>query len=122
MSWSIIEDIVVKKTRKDHSCEHCGRTIPKGSPNIRHWKGNMDGELQSSYACHWCDEHGEIFVENFSWELLDFGSCVESFFEDVLQGDYRYYKSEGDYFVFRDYHEEAEDVRICCPIIEKEVK
>ena len=119
MSWVIISETRVKRTRKEHQCEYCHRTIPKGSPNIYHWVGKMDGELQSSYACHWCDEHSDIFVDGFDSEIQELGASLEAYFEDELPGVFHFNKSDGDYFVFDDWNEEQEDIRFYCPIIQE---
>jgi len=121
MSGGWIENTVVKKTRKEHQCAYCSRTIPKGSPNIPHWKYSMDGEIQNSYACHWCDEHSEHLNDGCD-EIADFADCVDEYFYGQLPAHYGFYKTDGDYLVFRDNDEDKEDVRIFAPIIQKEVK
>lgn len=84
MGWDFCETKAVKKTRKDHLCEFCGRTILKGSPNIFNWSGKFDGKMVNSYACHWCMEHEDRLVDGE--EILDFWDCLwEDIFYDKRQ-------------------------------------
>ena len=62
----------IKKSRKDHKCEFCGRKIPKGS-SCKYEAGVYEGDFQSYYLCNRC-------VEAFSeWDidLSDGFSCGE---------------------------------------------
>lgn len=47
-------DYNLVKTRKDHSCVYCGRTIPKGTKAFN-CKGLFEGDWQNWYACQFCD-------------------------------------------------------------------
>lgn len=115
MSWAFCDSIVVKKTKKPHTCEFCGRVIPSGSLSIYHWKGLWDGEFQNSYACYWCNENKDRFVDYFDYEIIDFWDCLR---EDVFYDEFRKYrecdcidergfagnieaKFEGDYLIFK---------------------
>lgn len=64
MSWEFFDSRIVKRTRKDHKCIYCGRTIPKGSKDVFNWGGKCDGDMQNSYACHWCNEHSQDLCDD----------------------------------------------------------
>lgn len=119
MGWEFCETIHVRKTRKPHRCAFCGRIIPVGTPNILHWKGKFDGDFQSSYACHWCEDNQNHLVDDWDNEILDFGDCLR---EDIFQneidiiGESVYFESDGDYFVFKTYEGDKEVLRVKCPI------
>ena len=50
----------IKKTRRDHTCDHCGLMIPKGF-GCSYWAGKYDGDFQSVYEHHECaHEYREI--------------------------------------------------------------
>ena len=73
------------KTRKEHSCVYCGRTIPKGT-KARNYSGMWDGYWQNWYCCGFCEkyiepeyaESGEVISGEEFHEWLndsDHGSC-----------------------------------------------
>lgn len=119
MSWQFYDSTHVNKTRRNHTCEFCGRVIPSGTANILHWKGMWEGEFQNSYACNWCEDNQKHLVDDWDNEILDFGECLREdiFFSelDALE-DNTYYESEGDYFTFKSYETDKELLRIRCPI------
>ncbi len=119
MSWSFIDDKVIKKTRKDHRCEYCQRTIPKGSPNIYHWKGTMDNEMQSSYACHWCEKNSYDLVDQ-DGIIANFAERLVDIFDDELGGGFYFGGFDGDYAIFNDKINDKEIARIYCPVIKEE--
>ena len=51
----LYESKAVKKTRKAHICEICGRKIPKGF-SARVHKGMYDGEFFRYYTCNTCTQ------------------------------------------------------------------
>ena len=131
MGWAFCEVKHIKKTRKSHKCEFCGRTIPAGSPNIYNWAGLYEGDFQNSYACNWCEDHKSRLVDTWDNEILDFWDCLkEDIFWEELE-PYRdkygsitvYGKADGDYFVFYSYDTDKEVWRVKCPVIrESEVE
>ena len=117
MGWAFCEVKHVKKTRKSHKCEFCGRTIPAGSPNIYNWAGLYEGDFQNSYACHWCEDH-ESHLVDWDNEILDFWDCLKEdiFWKELEPYGSVYGKADGDYFVF--YSDTDKEVwRVKCPII-----
>ena len=86
MSWDFCNTKTVKKTKKDHHCEFCGRVIPKGSQNIFNWSGKFDGEMVNSYACHWCDSNEDRLLDDYDNTIKDFWDCMhDDFFYDKIQ-------------------------------------
>jgi len=86
MGWDFCNTKTVKKTKKDHHCEFCGRVIPKGSQNIFNWSGKWDGELVNSYACHWCIANEDRLLDNWDNTIKDFWDCMhDDFFYDKFQ-------------------------------------
>ena len=119
MSYSYISDTIIKNTCKDHSCSYCGRTIPKGSPDIRFWKFEIDGEIENDYDCHWCSEYFRPTSDESTFE----DDIVKMFeLNKTIPGNCWYAGSEGDYFIFKDRETDKEVKRVYCPIINKEVK
>jgi hypothetical protein len=121
MSCVYIDDKLIAKTQKDHQCSYCGRTIPKGSPNVRLWKFNVDGEIKNDYDCHWCNDNSKDFS---LWkEEFDFTQDIVEIFEkkNIIPGNCYFGGSDGDYFIFKDRETDKEVKRVHCPII-SEVK
>ena len=120
--WSPIVTLVIEKTQKDHNCEYCKRTIPKGSPDVSFWKEKCDNEIQSSYACHWCDKHSMSLVDNEG--MIDFVERIIDMFEEnkTIPGNCYFGGADGDYFIFKDRETDKEVKRVYCPIIKKEVE
>lgn len=94
MSWEFCNQKTVKKTKKDHHCEFCGRVIPKGSQNIFNWSGKFDGELVNSYACHWCMDNEYKLVDGE--EILDFWDCL---YEDIFYDKIKELRESGNSIV-----------------------
>jgi len=42
------------KTRKEHSCVYCGRTIPVGTKSLN-FRGRWEDSWQNWYACGFCE-------------------------------------------------------------------
>ena len=119
MSCRLIESSIIKKTCKEHSCEYCGRTIPKGSQDIKFCKFNIDGEIENDYVCHWCRENFIPYSEEWNFS----GDIVEMFEEnDTIPGGLYFGGADGDYFIFKDRETDKEVKRVYCPIIKEEVK
>ncbi len=108
----------IKKIRKPHFCEFCGRNIPKGTPNVLHWSGKYEGEFQNSYACHWCEDHERGLVDKWDDVILEFSDCLieDIFCEELEPFGKVYYENDGDYFVFKSRETDKEVKRIKCPI------
>lgn len=51
----LYESIDIRKTRKKHTCEICGRKIPKGFSARLH-KGKYDGDFFRYYSCNTCTQ------------------------------------------------------------------
>lgn len=115
MSWAFCDTRAIKKTRKPHKCDFCGRIIPKGSIRILNWKGLWDGEFQNSYACNWCNGHQDRLVDDWDNSMLDFWDCLR---EDIFYDEFCKYKEcdcldeqgflgnikpklDGDYLIFK---------------------
>ena len=48
----------IKRTRKTHTCNHCDRTIPKGSPATYGFGDLYDeGRIEAAYLCIQCSPH-----------------------------------------------------------------
>jgi len=108
MSGDFWSNKKIGKTRKDHKCEFCNRTIPKGSTNILYWSGKFGGEFQSSYGCNWCEKHEDRLVDD--GYISDFWDCIrEDIFEELFI-KYNYCDEceseidadiEGDWLIFK---------------------
>lgn len=113
MGWDFFDSTTVKKTRKDHKCQYCRRIIPKDSPNIFKWWGKWDGDMQTSYSCHWCEKHSDKLCDDDGY-INDFWDSLR---EDIFYELFEKYKDcdcvdekgfngnievrfEGDYLVF----------------------
>lgn len=94
MGWDFCNQKTVKKTKKDHHCEFCGRVIPKGSQNIFNWSGKFDGELVNCYGCHWCMDNEDKFVDGE--EILDFWDCL---YEDIFYDKIKELRESGNSIV-----------------------
>jgi hypothetical protein len=94
MGWDFCNTKTVKKTKKDHHCEFCGRVIPKGSQNIFNWSGKFDGELVNCYGCHWCIANEDKLVDGE--EILDFWDCL---YEDIFYDKIKELKESGNSIV-----------------------
>jgi ribosomal protein S27E len=84
MSWEFFDSRIVKQTRKDHRCAVCGRIIPKGSKDIYNWGGKWDGDMQNSYACHWCHEHSKDLCDDDGYIIDLWDSLREYIFEELF--------------------------------------
>lgn len=89
MGWDFCNSGKVKRTRKNHKCEFCGRIIPKGSVNILNWSGKFEGDMQNSYACHWCENHQSNLVDDYDNTISDFWDSLR---EDIFQEEFRKFK------------------------------
>jgi hypothetical protein len=118
VSWAFCTTKHVKKTRKPHRCEFCGRIIPAGTLNILNWAGLYDGDFQNSYACHWCEEHQSQLVDDWDNEILDFWDCLKGdiFWKELEPYRPVYGETNGDYFVFKSFETDKEMWRVKCPI------
>lgn len=96
MGWDFCDQKIVKKTRTTHTCEFCGRKIPKGSQNIFNWSGKFDGELVNSYACDWCIEHDDRLTDELTLEIFDFWDCL---YEDIFHDKIQELRKSGDCIV-----------------------
>ncbi len=108
MSWDFSDQCMVKKTKKNHECAFCGRTIPEGSKDILHWWGKWDGEFQNSYACDWCESHQQELTEDN--EIIEFWDCLR---EDIFEEQFKKFREcdcvsgnidadfEADYLVWK---------------------
>lgn len=73
------------KTKKEHSCMYCGRTIPKGIKAFN-YRGLFEGDWQNWYACQFCDRevvptYGDEYIsgdEFTNWFLdSDYYKCPQ---------------------------------------------
>jgi ribosomal protein L37AE/L43A len=109
--WNFINEVTVKKTRKNHNCQYCGRLILKGSRNILRWWGKFEGEFQNSYACNWCEKHKDDLTDEDTGYIDDFWGCIH---DNVFYNIYDKYKKcdcpdggeidaefKGDYLIWR---------------------
>ena len=71
------------KTRKEHQCVFCGRTIPKGT-KARNFSGLWEGDWQNWYTCGFCERE----VEN---EYANTG-------EEISGDEFRYWLEESKHF------------------------
>jgi hypothetical protein len=118
MSWQFCDSGYLK-TRKDHRCAYCGRTIPKGN-KVFNWHGMFEGEFQNSYACHWCDEHQDELVDDDGC-ISDFWECIDSILDYPHEKyeEYDYSDFNGDYLVLYDSDDKKLE-RIYMPVIKEE--
>ena len=120
MGWDFCDSKNVK-TRKEHNCAFCGRTILAGS-EVFYWGGMYNGEFQSSYACNWCDDHQESLL-NLDNEITDdFSTCLREdiFYSEVKNLGHLYVDADvddSDWFIFTDYETDEEVHREYCPIV-----
>ena len=120
MGWDFCETKIIKKTRKPHNCAMCGRIIPTGSKNILHWYGKFDGEFQNSYACNYCEDHQDEFIDDYTQEIIGLDEVLWEIYGHEVK---EYYpvsiKDEGDYFIFYAEETKEELIRVYCPIQRK---
>jgi hypothetical protein len=92
VSWEFISSRIIKKTRVDHQCVYCGRTIPKGSIDVNNWCGKFDGEFQNHHACHWCDENSDLMSDGdiiCDFEPYDIFCDIKDEIEEKYDADIR---------------------------------
>ena len=68
------------KTRKEHVCEYCGKTIPKGTSGVLYESGAFDGELFARYACSACQPYVGDFWEHVCGEC----ECITRDFAEFM--------------------------------------
>jgi hypothetical protein len=77
MSWTHLDDFVVKKSRKPHRCYLCGKEIPKGASHLRRTGIDDDAGLLSiamhpeceSVTRDWDEMDWETFSPGDLWYL-----------------------------------------------------
>jgi hypothetical protein len=65
MSWTHLDDSVVKKSHKSHRCYLCGREIPQGASYLRRTGIDDDAGLLSIAM------HPECESQTRDWEEMD---------------------------------------------------
>ncbi len=87
---SVLSEVKIKATRKDHICDGCNKTIPKGSGAAK-IAGYWD-DFVSSYMCpdcHYLWSNREWFQKMFDgdeWEFGDFLTAAnESGFDTTAE-------------------------------------
>ena len=65
---------IIKKTRKIHRCDICGRKIPKGFSAHFYTGINNDDEFFNCYLCNTC----ETLTNEFPNTVMD---CCEGYFD-----------------------------------------
>jgi hypothetical protein len=72
MSWTHLDDSVVKKSRKPHRCYLCGKEIPKGASYLRRTGIDDDAGLLSIAMHPECESVTRTWDE-MDWEHLSPG-------------------------------------------------
>jgi hypothetical protein len=66
---------IVKKTKKKHKCQYCGRIIQIGE-SCSNEVGTYEGDFNNYYVCNrCCNAIDELHIE-FDGELGDFYECI----------------------------------------------
>ena len=71
------------KTRKEHVCEYCGKTILKGTSGVLYESGLFDGEFFARYACQTCQPHVGEFWDYVDGESYNIPCEFEEFMSDM---------------------------------------
>lgn len=58
------------RTSREHHCEYCGRSIPKGTKATAEW-GCYDNQMYRRYACQECGPYLEKFWKYVDYESFD---------------------------------------------------
>jgi hypothetical protein len=83
MTCEIYRESIVNKSRKDHQCNICRETIPKGS-TYKSINSLFDGEFTETKVCDHCIPILEKFFDIHYGEL-DCGYTYEEVREDVRE-------------------------------------
>lgn len=78
-------NVIVKKSRKEHKCEHCWEKIPKGSSYVRS-SGIFDGEPYSVAQHHECLEAYIEFNKDstsYEWFPLEYMDNFREYREKI---------------------------------------
>lgn len=83
MSSEIYREQMIKKSRKDHQCNICRETLPKGS-TYKSINALFDGSFSETKVCEHCIPILEKFFE-IHYDDLDDGYTYEEVREDVRE-------------------------------------
>jgi len=72
MSWTHLDDTLVKKSRKPHRCYLCGVEIPKGASYLRRTGVDEDSGLVSVAMHPVCESHTRDW-DQMDWETFSPG-------------------------------------------------
>ena len=72
MSWTHLDDILVKKAGRSHRCYLCGKEIPKGSSYLRRTGVDEDTGIVSVAMHPECEEQTKDWDE-MDWETFSPG-------------------------------------------------
>ncbi|MBR0576774.1 hypothetical protein KCG48_10560 [Proteiniclasticum sp. BAD-10] len=93
---TVVSQVKVKKSRKEHICNYCRGKIRKGDPYRKSFLTN-DGETyewKEHESCH--EVAKELFWSGFfedegdGMSAEDFGECVKELYEEFFPIDFKY--------------------------------